>query len=132
MACSIGVERQHAIAEQLEQTIECASQAVPPPARRQHTDPEQHLGKGDAGEVERFGDLLVQPGPHGGIWRRLHRLGDHIGVEYDQEQDKKLDSTLDWLQLKRDEIRQVLGFFIGEPPVDPFADSTAPLATGPP
>ena len=38
-----------------------------------------------------------------------------------QEQDRKLDSTWDWLQLKRDEIRQILGFFIGEPPVDPFA-----------
>jgi hypothetical protein len=49
-----------------------------------------------------------------------------------QEQDKKLDSTWDWLQLKRDEIRQVLGFFIGEPPVDPFSAPAAPLATGPP
>jgi hypothetical protein len=48
-----------------------------------------------------------------------------------QEQDKKLDSTWDWLRLKRDEIRQVLGFFIGEPPVDPFSATTA-LATGPP
>ena len=38
-----------------------------------------------------------------------------------QEQDRKLGSTLDWLHLKRDEIRQVLGFFIGEPPVDPFS-----------
>jgi hypothetical protein len=46
-----------------------------------------------------------------------------------QEQDKKLGSTLDWLHLKRDEIRQVLGFFIGEPPVDPFAVA---FATGPP
>jgi hypothetical protein len=36
---------------------------------------------------------------------------------------------LDWLHLKRDEIRQVLGFFIGETPVDPFATV---LATGPP
>jgi hypothetical protein len=45
------------------------------------------------------------------------------------EQDKKLGSTLDWLHLKRDEIRQVLGFFIGETPVDPFATV---LATGPP
>ena len=49
-----------------------------------------------------------------------------------QEQDKKLGSTLDWLHLKRDEIRQVLGFFIGEPPVDPFCAPAAPLATGPP
>jgi hypothetical protein len=46
-----------------------------------------------------------------------------------QEQDKKLDSSWDWLQLKRHEIRQVLGFFIGEEPVDPFA---AAPATGPP
>ncbi len=46
-----------------------------------------------------------------------------------REQDKKHDSTWDWLRLKRDELRQVLGFFIGEPPVDPFA---AALATGPP
>ena len=49
-----------------------------------------------------------------------------------QEQDRKLDSTWDWLQLKRDEIRQVLGFFIGEPPVDPFSAPAAALATGPP
>jgi hypothetical protein len=45
-----------------------------------------------------------------------------------QEQDRKLGSTLDWLQLKRDEIRQVLGFFIGEEPSLPVAA----LATGPP
>jgi hypothetical protein len=49
-----------------------------------------------------------------------------------QEQDKKLDSTWDWLRLKRDEIRQVLGFFIGEPPVDPFGAPDTALATGPP
>jgi hypothetical protein len=46
-----------------------------------------------------------------------------------QEQDKKLDSTWDWLRLTRDEVRQILGFFIGEEPVDPFATV---LATGPP
>ena len=46
-----------------------------------------------------------------------------------REQEKKLDSTWDWLQLDRDAIRQILGFFIGEPPVDPFAAVTA---TGPP
>jgi hypothetical protein len=55
-----------------------------------------------------------------------------------QEQDKKLDSTWDWLHLKRDEIRQALGFFIGERPVDPFGQSPALCAhpaapaTGPP
>jgi hypothetical protein len=37
---------------------------------------------------------------------------------------------LDWLRLKPDEVRQVLGFFIGEPPVDPFCAEA--LATGPP
>ena len=49
-----------------------------------------------------------------------------------QEQDKKLGSTLDWLHLKPDELRQVLGFFIGEPPVDPFTAPAEALATGPP
>jgi len=49
-----------------------------------------------------------------------------------QEQDRKLDSTWDWLQLKRDEIRQAIGFFIGEEPVDPFGQSPALCATGPP
>ena len=46
-----------------------------------------------------------------------------------KEQDKKIDSSWDWLRLKRDEIREILGFYIGEEPVDPFA---AALATGPP
>jgi len=46
-----------------------------------------------------------------------------------QEQDRKLGSSWDWLHLKRDEIRERLGFLIGEEPVDPFAE---PLATGPP
>ncbi len=32
-----------------------------------------------------------------------------------QEQDRKPDNTWDWLQLKPDEIRPVLGCFIGEP-----------------
>jgi hypothetical protein len=50
-----------------------------------------------------------------------------------QEQDKILDSNWDWLRLTRDAIRQVLGFFIGEEPVDPFALSPTPCAaTGPP
>ena len=34
VASSIGVERQHAIAEQLEQAVECARQGVPAPACR--------------------------------------------------------------------------------------------------
>jgi cytochrome c5 len=53
-------------------------------------------------------------------------------------QHRKPDSAWHWLQLKRDAIRQILGFVIGEPPVDPFAQSQTPgvpmaaVATGPP
>ena len=91
-------------------------------------------------------DLAVVPGHctsafWNGIFEIMHYFGgDGVVVAvmrektrreqaFIQEQDKKLGSTLDWLRLKPDAIRQVLGFFIGEPPVDPFA---APLATGPP
>jgi hypothetical protein len=92
-------------------------------------------------------DLAVVPGfctPAfwNGLFEIMHYFGGSVETvmrektrrqqAFIQEQDKKLGSTLDWLHLKRDEIRQVLGFFIGEPPVDPFAAPTAPLATGPP
>jgi len=80
------------------------------------------------------------------FWNRLFELMHYFGGSvvtvmrektrrehaFIQEQDRKLDSTWDWLHLKRDEIRQILGFFIGEPPVDPFSVLTAKLATGPP
>jgi hypothetical protein len=90
-------------------------------------------------------DLAVVPGlctP--AFWNGLFELMHYFGGDgiatvmreksrreqtFIQEQDRKLDSTWDWLQLKRNEIRERLGFFIGEPPVDPFA---AALATGPP
>jgi len=51
-----------------------------------------------------------------------------------QEQDKTIGSSTDWFHLKRDEIGQILGFFIGEPPVNPFAPpaTAAAHATGPP
>jgi len=50
-----------------------------------------------------------------------------------QEQDRKLDSTWDWRDQTREVVHQILGFFIGETPVDPFAPTpAAPLATGPP
>jgi hypothetical protein len=98
-------------------------------------------------------DLAVVPGfctPAfwNGIFEIMHYFGGsvenlvreklHREQKFIQEQDKKLGSTLDWLYLKRDELRQVLGFFIGEPPVDPFGQSPAScargaaLATGPP
>ena len=98
-------------------------------------------------------DLAVVPGfctP--AFWNRLFELMHYFGGDvakvmrektqreqaFIKEQDRKLDSTWDWLQLKRDELRQVLGFFIGEPPVDPSGQSptssapAAALATGPP
>jgi hypothetical protein len=89
-------------------------------------------------------DLAVVPGLctpafWNGLFEVMHYFGGNVVTvmrektrreqAFIQEQDKKLGSTLDWLRLKPDAIRQVLGFFIGEPPVDPFA---APLATGPP
>ena len=90
-------------------------------------------------------DLAVVPGLctpafWNGLFEIMHYFGGGGGVPvmrekrrreqaFIQEQNKKFDSTWDWLRLKPDEIRQVLGFFIGEPPVDPFAP---PLATGPP
>jgi hypothetical protein len=91
-------------------------------------------------------DLAVVPGlctP--AFWNHLFEVMHYFGGKVEtvmrekarrvqafiQEQDKKLGSTLDWLHLKPEEVRQVLGFFIGETPVDPFAP-TAPLATGPP
>jgi hypothetical protein len=55
-----------------------------------------------------------------------------------EEQDKRPGSNWDWLDLPREAVRKVLGFFIGEDPVDPFARSAAPclagaaVATGPP
>ena len=74
----------------------------------------------------------------GGDVAKVMREKTHREQAFIKEQDKKLDSSWDWLQLKRDELRQVLGFFIGEPPVDPFGQSATPgipataLATGPP
>jgi hypothetical protein len=90
-------------------------------------------------------DLAVVPGLcTSSFWNGLFELMHYFGGDgvatvmreksrreqtFIREQDRKLDSTWDWLHLKRDEIRERLGFFIGEPPVDPFAVA---LATGPP
>ena len=53
--------------------------------------------------------------------------------------EKELSAALAWPVETREAIRQVLGFMIGEPPVDPFANTAAPPAslaacpaTGPP
>ena len=47
---------------------------------------------------------------------------------FDQMLDRRRGSNWDWLRLTRETARQVLGFFIGEPPVDPLEA----IATGPP
>jgi hypothetical protein len=92
-------------------------------------------------------DLAVVPGLctpafWNGLFEVMHYFGGSVETlmrektrreqAFIQENDKKLGSTWDWLRLKRDEVRQVLGFFIGEPPVDPFGTLDTALATGPP
>ncbi len=89
-------------------------------------------------------DLAVVPGfctPAfwNGLFEIMHYFGGNVGTvgrektrrekAFIQEQDRTLGSNSDWLRLKRDQLREVLGFFIGERPVDPFL---AALATGPP
>jgi hypothetical protein len=132
-----------------------ASRTSPPPGR---DDPELFMPTLE--ELERqvrrravgrtiadiCGDLAVVPGfctPAfwSDMFQVIHYFGGDVATlmrkksrreqAFIHEQDRKLDSTWDWLRLKRDEIRQVLGFFIGEPPVDPFSAPEA-LATGPP
>ncbi len=93
------------------------------------------------------GDLAVVPGfctPAfwNGIFELMHYFGGSVETvmrektrreqAFIQEQDKKIDSTWDWLRLKRDEVREILGFYIGEPPVDPFGTPDTAPATGPP
>jgi hypothetical protein len=50
---------------------------------------------------------------------------------FSREKDRSSDNNRDWLHLQRDALRQVLGFFVGEPPINPF-DPAAALATAPP
>ncbi|HVC62261.1 MAG TPA: hypothetical protein VND19_18095 [Acetobacteraceae bacterium] len=57
---------------------------------------------------------------------------------FGQEQDRRPTSNWHWWDCKRETIRRVLGFFIGEEPIDPFGSSAAAgapavaVATGPP
>jgi hypothetical protein len=91
-------------------------------------------------------DLAVAPGfCHSQFWNELFDLMTWFGGSihklmhektrraraFADEQDRKPDSNWDWLRLKRDGLRKVLGFFIGEPPVNPF-DPAAAIATAPP
>jgi hypothetical protein len=91
-------------------------------------------------------DLAVVPGfCHSQFWNELFNIMTWFGGSvtrlmqqkarrqraFANEQDRKPGSNWDWLRLKRDELRQLLGFFIGEPPVNPLDPATA-VATGPP
>ena len=88
-------------------------------------------------------DLAVVPGfCTGAFWNELfdtmHRFGGSVATlmqqksrreqAFDKLLDRRRGSNWDWLRLKRETTRQVLGFFIGEPPVDPLEA----IATGPP
>jgi hypothetical protein len=80
-------------------------------------------------------DILYHFGGHGieTVMAEKHRRQQ----EFIQEQERKFGSTLDWLHLTSEEVRQILAFFIGEPPVNPFAQpaasgtAAATTATGP-
>ena len=91
-------------------------------------------------------DLAVVPGLcTAPFWAALsemmHCLGGDVATlmrqksqrreAFIREQNSQPGSNWDWLLLQRDAIRQVLGFFIGEPPVNPLAFEAA-TATGPP
>ena len=56
---------------------------------------------------------------------------------FDREQDSHPTQVWDWSALRRDRVRQALGFFIGEEPALPFSPSASltpatAVATGPP
>jgi hypothetical protein len=91
-------------------------------------------------------DLAVVPGYcHSAFWNELFDIMNGFGgsiaalmrekssrrAAFDKQQDRVRDSNWDWVRMSRDGIRQVLGFFIGEPPVNPF-DPAAAIATAPP
>jgi hypothetical protein len=96
-------------------------------------------------------DLAVMPGLcNSRFWIQMSTMMHYLGGSvvsvmrekqrreqaFVRQQERIVDSDWTWTDVTRDLIRQVLGFFIGEDPVDPFADSptpfTAALATGPP
>ena len=91
-------------------------------------------------------DLAVVPGfCHGAFWNALFEIMTYFGSgvhklmqqktrrqeAFDKEQDRIRGANWDWVNMSRDKLRQVLGFFIGEPPVNPL-DPAAAIATAPP
>lgn len=98
-------------------------------------------------------DLAVLPGLcsgpfHNQLFDIMHCYGGSVSAltqervrreqAFDCEQDKRPGSDWSWINATREMIRKVLGFFVGEEPVDPFDQATTPcvpgaaLATGPP
>ena len=93
-------------------------------------------------------DLAVVPGfCHSQFWNELFELitlfGGGNSVDrlmrekarrrqaFANEQDRNPKATWDWVNMSREAMRQALGFFIGEPPVNPL-DPAAAVATAPP
>jgi hypothetical protein len=91
-------------------------------------------------------DLAVVPGfCHSQFWNELFELITYFGSGVDKlmrektrrrqafanEQNHKPNPNWDWINASRDALRNILGFFIGEPPVNPL-DPAAALATAPP
>ena len=91
-------------------------------------------------------DLAVISGMcHTAFWNELFELITFFGssvdklmreksrrrAAFDKEQDRKPNANWDWINMSREKLRQVLGFFIGEPPVNPL-DPAAAVATAPP
>ena len=91
-------------------------------------------------------DLAVVPGfCTGEFWNELFDAMHHFGGSvatlmrqksrreqaFAKQQDSNPGSYGDWFRLQRDAVRKILGFFIGEPPLDPLGPDAA-TATGPP
>src|SRR5215469_13489723 len=91
-------------------------------------------------------DLAVVPGfCHSLFWNELFELITYFGSgvnklmqekakrrqAFAREQDRNPNANWDWIEASRDTLRSILGFFIGEPPVNPL-DPAAAIATAPP
>src|SRR3546814_615351 len=83
MSSSTDVERQDAIREQLHYAVQSVGELFLALAVRKRTDPEHQLRDRDAGEIERFRRLFVEPNAYGIVGCGLHRLGHDVGVEED-------------------------------------------------
>ena len=78
-----------------------------------------------------WNDLFEVIDQHGGSLAELMQCKADRHEALAKELDRRPGSDWGWLDLTWQVIRQTLGFFIGEPPVNPFATATAE-ATGPP